>query len=154
MVMPCLVFMPIMYTVSETTVLGINFSKRTKYHTIISLFVMIFNIIGNMILVSKIGAKGAAISTGVAYILFFFLRTYLAGKLINYNFKLKRFYLVSFLVFLYSLYLTFYNNIIFNLLFGIVLIIILIKLYFKEIKIIFYYVQSSHLNFIKRNKKY
>ena len=80
--------------------------------------------------------------------------TYLAGKLINYNFKLKRFYLVSFLVFLYSLYLTFYNNIIFNLLFGIVLIIILIKLYFKEIKIIFYYVQSSHLNFIKRNKKY
>lgn len=154
MVMPCLVFMPIMYTVSETTVLGINFSKRTKYHTIISLFVMIFNIIGNMILVSKIGAKGAAISTGVAYILFFFLRTYLAGKLINYNFKLKRFYLVSFLVFLYSLYLTFYNNIIFNLLFGIVLIIILIKLYFKEIKIIFYYVQSSYLNFIKRNKKY
>lgn len=146
MIMPCLVFMPIMYTVSETTVLGINFSKKTKYHIIISLFTAIFNIIGNIVLVSKFGAKGAAISTGIAYILFFFLRTYFAGKLINYNFELKRFYFISFLIFSYSLYLTFYNNIIFTLLFGIILITILIILYFKEIKIVYNYMKMNYLN--------
>lgn len=142
MIMPCLVFMPIMYTVSETTVLGINFSKKTKYHIIISLFTAVLNIVGNIILVSKFGAKGAAISTGIAYILFFFLRTYFAGKLINYNFELKRFYLISFLMFLYSLYLTFYNNIIFTLVFGVILIVILFILYFKEIKIIYDYIKN------------
>lgn len=126
MIIPCLVFMPVMYTVSETTVLGINFSKNTKYHITISLFTAIFNIIGNIVLVSKFGAKGAAISTGIAYILFFTLRTYLARRLIDYKFNLKRFYSISFLIFLYSLYLTFYNNMIFTLLFGIILITILI----------------------------
>lgn len=137
MIMPCLVFMPIMYTVSETTVLGINFSKKTKYHIVISLLVAIFNIVGNLILVPRFGAKGAAISTGIAYILFFSLRTYFAKKLINYNFKLKRFYLVSVLVFFYSLYLSFYNNIVFALCSGIALITILITLYFNEIKTIY-----------------
>lgn len=137
MIMPCLVFMPIMYTVSETTVLGINFSKKTNYHIVISLLVAIFNIVGNLILVPIFGAKGAAISTGIAYISFFSLRTYFAKKLINYNFKLKRFYLVSVLVFFYSLYLSFYDNIVFALCSGIALITILITLYFNEIKTIY-----------------
>ena len=35
-VFPFLVFMPIMYTISETTVLGINFKKKTKYHIYIA----------------------------------------------------------------------------------------------------------------------
>lgn len=149
MIMPCLVFMPIMYTVSETTVLGINFSKKTKYHIIISLFAAFFNIVGNIALVSRFGAKGAAISTGIAYILFFTLRTYFAKRLINYNFKLKRFYLIIVLIFLYSLYLSFYNNLIYTLCFGIILIIILIVLYFKEIKIIYQYLKRNIKNLIK-----
>ena len=150
MIIPCLVFMPIMYTVSETTVLGINFSKKTKYHIIISLCVAIFNIIGNIILVSKFGARGAAISTGVAYILFFTLRTYFAKRLIDYSFKLKRFYFISFFIFLYSLYLTFYNNIFFTLFWGIILIIILFGLYFKEIKIAHNYIKINYLNIMKK----
>lgn len=145
MIMPCLVFMPVMYTVSETTVLGINFSKKTKYHILISLIVAIFNIIGNLILVPKFGSRGAAISTGVAYILFFSLRTFFAKKLINYNFDLNRFYFISFLIFLYSLYLSFYKNIVFDLLLGITLITILSYFYFNEIKIIFKFLQNINL---------
>ncbi len=125
----------VMYTISETTVLGINFLKKTKFHIIISLVVSVFNIIGNMILVPRFNAVGAAISTGVAYILFFILRTNIAKKLIDYNFNLKRVYTISILLFLYALFLSFYNNIFYSILIGILLLSILIVLYIKEIKI-------------------
>lgn len=149
MIMPCLVFMPIMYSISETTVLGINFSKKTKYHIIISVIVSTFNIIGNLILVPKFGAKGAAISTGIAYILFFSMRTYFAKKLIDYNFKLQRLYCISILIFVYSLYLSFCNKIILNIIFGTLLLVLLCVLYFSEIKIIYSYLFQYYFNLKK-----
>lgn len=92
-IFPFLVFMPIMYTISETTVLGINFKKKTKYHIYIAVFAAISNIIGNIILVPRMGATGAAISTGLSYIVFFLARTYFAGKLYKINLKMGRFWI-------------------------------------------------------------
>ena len=135
-----------MYTISETTVLGINFLKKTKFHIIISLLVSIFNIIGNIILVPKFNAVGAAISTGIAYILFFILRTNIAKKLINYNFNLKRVYILSILLFLYALFLSFYSNILYSTLIGMLLLLILIILYINEIKIAL----KAIISFIKK----
>ena len=145
-IIPCLVFMPVMYTISETTVLGINFLKKTKFHIIISLLVSIFNIIGNIILVPKFNAVGAAISTGIAYILFFILRTNIAKKLINYNFNLKRVYILSILLFLYALFLSFYSNILYSTLIGMLLLLILIILYINEIK----FALKEIISFIKK----
>lgn len=90
-IFPFLVLMPIMYTISETTVLGINFSKKTKYHINIAAFAAIFNVIGNIILVPRLGATGAAISTGLAYVVFFAFRTYYANKFYKINFKFFKF---------------------------------------------------------------
>jgi O-antigen/teichoic acid export membrane protein len=50
-IMPFLVFMPVMYTVSEITVVGINFFKKPKWHILIATAVCLINIIGNVILV-------------------------------------------------------------------------------------------------------
>lgn len=130
-IMPMLTLMPIMYTISETTVIAINFKKKTKYHLYISIVVAIFNIVGNISLVPRLGAKGAAISTGVAYVLFFILRTSFSLKFIDYNFKLRRFYLITFLILLYALYLTFYNNLFIKIKFGIILLGIIVFLYRK-----------------------
>lgn len=148
-IIPCLVFMPVMYTISETTVLSINFRKKTEYHIIVSLIVAVFNIIGNLVLVPKLGAKGAAISTGIAYILFFFLRTYFAESLMRYEFKLKRCFIMIILIFFYSLYLSFYNYIIFNFIIGVLLLIFLYIFYFNEIRIIFLFVLNYKKDKIK-----
>lgn len=91
-IFPFLVLMPIMYTISETTVLGINFKKKTKYHIYIAVASAVANIIGNFILVPSLGAKGAAISTGLAYVVFFASRTYLGNKLYKINVNLKKFF--------------------------------------------------------------
>ena len=90
-IFPFLAFMPVMYTVSETTVLGINFKKKTGYHVWISLGCVVANMIGNLVLITHFGATGAAISTGLAYVLFFVLRTILANKVYPVKYALGRF---------------------------------------------------------------
>lgn len=92
-VFPFLVFMPIMYTISETTVLGINFKKKTKYHIYIAVASAIANITGNLILVPHLGAKGAAISTGLAYIVFFIARSYLGNKFYKVDVKYSKLFI-------------------------------------------------------------
>lgn len=136
-IMPCLVLMPIMYTISETTVLGINFKKKTKYHMIISVVVALMNILGNMLLVPYLGAKGAAISTGLVYILFFSLRTYFSLKEIKFKFNLKRFYFSTVIVTSYAIYLTFNELGESGVLLGVLLIGTILGIYFEVIKDVF-----------------
>jgi O-antigen/teichoic acid export membrane protein len=84
-IFPMLVFIPIMYTISEVSVVGINFYKKSKWQIIISLIVCIANIFGNILLIPYFGAKGAAISTGLSYILFMLLRTKIGRRYFNFN---------------------------------------------------------------------
>ena len=90
-VFPFLAFMPIMYTVSESTVMGINFKMKTNYHVWISVICALVNAVGNYFLIIRFGAKGAAISTGLSYMVFFALRTILANKVYPVKFALVRF---------------------------------------------------------------
>lgn len=105
-IFPFLVFTPIMYTISETTVIGIGFKKKNKYHIYIAIISALINLIGNLILVPSLGAKGAAISTGIAYIVFFLARTYFSNKVYKVNYSLKRLYISIILLSILSLYST------------------------------------------------
>ena len=94
-ILPFLLFTPVMYTVSETTMLGINFSRKTHLSIWISLIAAVLNIVINLLLVPQVGAVGAAIGTGVSYIVFFWVRTIISRK--NwYQFKLN-FYAINIL---------------------------------------------------------
>lgn len=137
-VVPTLVFVPIMYLLSETTMIGIGFKKKTKYFLYVSIIALISNFIGNFILVPYFGARGAAISTGVSYIIFFSSRTYFSMRLINYNFNLKRIYSVIFLMLNYAIFLTFYNNIFLTISLGILLQTIVLGFYYPVLKEIYF----------------
>lgn len=71
---------PILYTISETTTLGIVFSGKSYYNILVSLFSIIPNIILNFLLVPKYGTIGAGISVGFTYIIFCLMRTYYSRK--------------------------------------------------------------------------
>lgn len=92
-IMPYLLLIPIMQGISEITGVGINFSKKTKYNTIISLIIAIINVIGNILLIPKMGAKGAGISTAICYLLYFILKTYWSVKFIRYSFSYIKIFL-------------------------------------------------------------
>lgn len=141
-IVPCLVLMPIMYTISETTVLGINFKKKTQYHMNISVVVAGLNILGNIFFVPYFGAKGAAISTGLVYIVFFSLRTHFSLKEIKFRFNLKRFYFSTIIVTIYALYLTFNELGKSGILLGVLLIGVVLVIYFEVLKEIFFMIEK------------
>lgn len=108
-VFPFLAFMPIMYTVSESTVMGINFMKKSSYHVWISLISALTNVCGNYFLIKYFGAKGAAISTGLSYMVFFIARTVLANRVYRINFALGRFFISSVVVYMLAIIASFMN---------------------------------------------
>ncbi len=97
-ILPFLLFSPIMYTMSETTTLGIAFSRKTHFNIWISLIAAIINLVINFTLVPLVGGVGAAIGTGMAYIAFFWARTLVSRKY-WYKFDLK-FYFINTIILL------------------------------------------------------
>ena len=137
-VMPTLVLIPIMYLLSETTMIGIGFKKKTQYFFYVSVIASVSNFIGNLLLVPYLGAKGAAISTGLSYIIFFSARTYFSTKLIAFGFNLKRIYIITFLMLGYALFLSFYNKIYLTIGLGLLLEIIILLIYYPILKELYY----------------
>lgn len=74
LVVACLGF-PLLYTLSEATSVGTGITRKTIYALLATLISLSFNFIGSYILIPLYGAKGAAISTCVAFWIFFVLRT-------------------------------------------------------------------------------
>ena len=148
-VIPFLIFNPIMYTISETTVGGIVFKKKSSMQIVVAIIACITNLIGNTMLVPSLGSEGAAISTGISYIVFFVSRTFISNRYYPVDWKLNKFWIITSITIVYAAYNTFFDNILVSLLGYSVLIIVMFILYkdtilegislgYKEIKKIFY----------------
>ncbi|MED3964052.1 MULTISPECIES: lipopolysaccharide biosynthesis protein [Bacillati] len=87
-VIPFLIFYPIMFTVAESTGLGISFARKTHYNIWIWISLFIVNIILNILLVPSYSALGAAIAYGVTYILYFWIKT-IISRILWYKFSLR-----------------------------------------------------------------
>ncbi|MCV9919508.1 oligosaccharide flippase family protein [Pseudomonas sp. BT-42-2] len=73
-VIACMAY-PLFYTLSETTVVGINVSKKSIYAMLAAIIAMLFSALGNYVFVPEFGAKGAAVSTASAFWIFLVCRT-------------------------------------------------------------------------------
>ncbi|MBU3191720.1 oligosaccharide flippase family protein [Clostridium bowmanii] len=111
---PFLLLFPIMYTISETTTLGISFSRKTYFNIIISLVAALSNYVGNLLLVPKLGSVGASISTGISYIIFFWMRTLISRRL-WFKFDLKLYLYNTILMIILSFCSITINNVFINL---------------------------------------
>jgi len=151
-ILPFLIFNPIMYTISETTVSGLVFAKKSTLQIVVAIGACVTNVIGNTILVPIYGAKGAAISTGLSYIVFFTLRTMLSNRYFYVNFRLKQFYTLTALVALYALYNTFISFNIGTIIGYLICLIVLIVLYVQDVRWGIQYLINMANNWIlKRN---
>ncbi len=132
-IMPFLIFMPVLYTMSEVSVVGINFKKKPKYHIIIGIIACVINIIGNYILVPRIGSKGAAISTGFAYIVFYYARTLISSRLYKVDYNLGRTTIVILAMIILATYSSFNSFSIITVILGISIALLIGFLYRKTI---------------------
>lgn len=86
-IMPFLLVYPIMYTASEVPVMGIYFKSKTKSTLVVSCVSAAVNLVLNALLIPRFGAEGAAMATGLSYVVFFWCRTLLSRK-VWYKFAL------------------------------------------------------------------
>jgi O-antigen/teichoic acid export membrane protein len=77
---PVLLFIPVLQGVSETTFIGINFTRKSYIHLLVSILSAGVNVLGNLMLVPRHGALGAACSTAAAFIVFFSLRSLISNR--------------------------------------------------------------------------
>jgi len=132
-----LILMPIMYTVSETTVVGINFKKKTYWHMLIASVAAGVNVFGNLMLVPIYGAKGAALSTGVSYIVFFCMRTFIANRLFPVNHHLGKFFLSTSVFVVVAFINTFVSNMVFQVVSAVLGLIVVMFVYRDQVKYVF-----------------
>ena len=90
-IMPFLVLFPVMYTLADITGVGIILKKRTYLNLLVILAALIFSFAGNIFLVPVFGSKGAALSTGIAYIVYFSVRTFISFRLMPVHFSIVQF---------------------------------------------------------------
>lgn len=90
-IFPTLLLIPMLYTLSEITVVGINFKKKTKMHLYIIIISVLINGLFAHALVPDFGALGAAVSMAFGYLSFFILRTLIARKYYDTNVDLMKF---------------------------------------------------------------
>lgn len=142
-IIPFLMLNPIMYTISETTNIGIVMKKKSIYQVYIVVISCVVNVIGNAFLIPIIGAKGAAVSTGISYVLFFTLRTYFSQKLMFVNFELKRLIIVLCLFLGMAYYHMMYSSLVIEILMYIGFISIILFVYKKDVLFIYDFVKSK-----------
>lgn len=91
---------PLLYTLSESTWIGISIVKKPYLSLLSSLIALILSIGFNLYLIPKLGAKGAAISTLIGFFAFFILRTELSCKVWKKIERKKTYILITPLVLL------------------------------------------------------
>ena len=96
-----LTMQPIFYTLSETTTLGIVFTKKTYYNFIVMILAVVPSVGLNMLLIPNYGALGAAIGTGIAYLVFFWARTYFSFRVWK-GFKVRKHFVLTVMILVLS----------------------------------------------------
>lgn len=106
-IMPFLVFIPIATILTDVTGRGIGFKKKTYWNIYITLFPGLINIGLNLLLVPKFGAKGAAISTAISFLIYFAFKTKVSTFLYQVNYHLSKVYAGLAVLFIMSFINTF-----------------------------------------------
>ncbi|MBO5550894.1 MAG: oligosaccharide flippase family protein [Lachnospiraceae bacterium] len=132
-VIPFLTLMPIFAMMFEITNQSIKFGKQGKYLNIASLAAIAVNIGGNLLLVPGLGGTGAAITTGISYIVYFGIGSYFAEKCIKVGYNYKKTALYALLISIYCAEASFINNTLWDTVCGLLLLVFICAAERKQI---------------------
>lgn len=102
-ILPFIIFQPILYTLSETTVVGLNFKKKSKAQLCITISSLLFNIAINILLTKKFGIIGTSVAVGLSYIFFLTMRSLLSYHYYKVDYHFSKMYTSIFMLFGFAL---------------------------------------------------
>ncbi len=141
-VIPFLTLMPIFAIMFEITVQSIKFSRKGQYLNVASLVALVVNIIGNLLLVPRLGGMGAAVTTGISYIIYFVIGSYFAEKCIRVGYNYRKTALYALLITLYCAEASFINNTLYDTLAGLIIMALVCMIDRDKLATIFGYVKG------------
>lgn len=142
-IMPFLIFTPIMYILSEITQIGINFKKKTYWYMVILSVLIVVSSVLYYFLIKILGIKGAAVTMGISYMIYFLLRTSVSVKYFPMNFNLIKSVILFALLALVAAINTFCNNKILCVGSALISILICVALNIKVIKELIEYLKKA-----------
>lgn len=89
---------PLLYTLSESTGVGICIQRKTMYSLLAAVVALIVNTLGNWLLIPLYGAAGAAMASALAFFVFFSIRTEASAKLWESFKRLKMYSLLVLII--------------------------------------------------------
>lgn len=105
-ILPFIVFHPIMYTISETTVTGLVFKKKSEMQIVVAAIACGTSYLSNYFLVPLYGVRGAAFTIALAFVMFYLARTILAGHYYYVDYGISK---MAILLVVFTAY-AFYNS--------------------------------------------
>ena len=99
-IVPLLLFIPIMYILTEITCLGVYFKKKSAWQLLIFAALLLLGILFNFTFIPWLGAKGAAVAVALAYCAYFYIRTGVSIRLYPMDFMLIKTTLAFFMFFI------------------------------------------------------
>ncbi|ABV33753.1 lipopolysaccharide biosynthesis protein [Pseudothermotoga lettingae] len=142
---PFLILNPVMITMAIVVARGIDFSKKTYWFIVSDGVTALLNLAGNFLLIPVFGARGAAVSTGLCFIVVFAIEAGVSKKLYPVPYDLKKVYcLVSLFVLSAALH-TFSENLLLPVVSSVFGIFVTILVYKTE----FLKMMSIGIDFLK-----
>ncbi|PCI59734.1 MAG: polysaccharide biosynthesis protein [Gammaproteobacteria bacterium] len=92
--LPACMLFPVFYTLSETTVVGMNVARKTGYAIVITIIPLLLNLLLSYLLIPIYGAGGAAVAVASAFFLYLILRTEISKRL-WVNFATSKLYITA-----------------------------------------------------------
>ncbi len=109
LVAPFLLLHPTTTMIAEIGCKCIEIQKKTYWFVISDLSAFLFNIFGNLLLIPKLGAVGAAISTGLSMIVMNSIKNFAAEKVMPIGYDFKRSYFSLLLLIIVLIVNSFYK---------------------------------------------
>lgn len=128
-ILPFIIFQPILYTLSETTVVGLNFQKRSKAQLWITISSLIFNVGINILLTERYGIIGTSVAVGLSYVFFLTLRSILSYHYYKVQYHFSKMYVSITILFAFALIHTLYPEKLISYLLAIVFYMIICAMY-------------------------
>lgn len=107
---PFLLLNPLATVINTVTARGIDFTKKTYWFIISRGVAVVFNFIGNILLIPILGAKGAALTTGLSYTIVLGIEWFISEKLYKVGYNYRKVYFIFFLYFTIAAINTFLQN--------------------------------------------
>lgn len=128
------------YAISDTTMCGIDISKKSYLHALSGGIACVVNMIGNFALVPFLGPKGAALATCVSFLVYFIVRTYFSLRNYYIDYSLKRIFVTGVCLFVFAYINTFYALSIYTVAVYFITMFVFVAIYFRDIKELILYV--------------